>query len=65
MIYYTIDQAAQRVFRAPDTIRQWIRDGDLTARRNPLDGHRYVTEPELLRIEQEKRAKQRDTRRAA
>ena len=62
MIALTIPQAAARVGRRPDTIRRWIADGDLLAVRNPIDGHRYVREDQLLDVERSRRAAQRATR---
>ena len=57
MIALTIPQAAARVGRRPDTIRQWIADGDLLAIRNPIDGQRYVREDQLLDVERARRAR--------
>lgn len=62
MIFYTIDQAAERVSRKPDTIRQWIRNGQLPVARNPIDGKRYVAETSLLIAERANRVAQRETR---
>lgn len=51
MIAHTIPQAAERVGRSADTIRQWIRDGHLIAVRNDIDGQRYVSDDQLLEVE--------------
>ena len=64
MIWYTIPQAAERVGRKVDTIRQWVRDGDVAAPRNPIDGQRYILEAQLLDVERDKRRAQRVTRTA-
>lgn len=62
MIWLTIPQAAARVARKPDTIRQWISDGRLTAVKNPIDRQRYVREDQLLDVERACRAAARATR---
>lgn len=62
MIALTIPQAAARVGRRVDTIRQWIADGDLLAVRNPIDRQRYVREDQLLDVERARRARARANR---
>lgn len=65
MIWYTIPQAAARVRRKPDTIRKWIRQGWVTAIRNPIDGNRYIPEGPLLEAERRARLAAAETRRVA
>lgn len=65
MIAHTIPQAAERVGRSVDTIRQWIRSGRLVAVLNPIDGQRYVSDEQLLDVERDMRRNQRATRRIA
>ncbi|GAB6899384.1 MerR family transcriptional regulator [Kineosporia succinea] len=62
MICYTIDQAAQRVHRTPETIRRWIRQEMLVATFEPITGMRYVQEEHLLVAERESRLGKRKGR---
>jgi hypothetical protein len=51
VIWYTIEQAAERVHRDPETIRRWIRQKRLAAELEPISGRRYVEEEALLAAE--------------
>jgi excisionase family DNA binding protein len=62
VIAHTIAQAAARVGRSVDTIREWIRDGHLTAVTHPIDGQRYVSEDHLVDVERDMRQRQQATR---
>lgn len=62
MILHSIEQAAERVHRDPETIRRWIRQGSLTAITEPITGRRYVDEEALLAAERGARMHQRQTR---
>lgn len=62
MICYTIDQAAERVHRNPETIRRWIRQQRLKAIFEPITGMRYVREDDLLAAERGSRVGGRRSR---
>jgi hypothetical protein len=51
VIWHSIEQAAERVHRDPETIRRWIREERLAAKREPISGRRYVEEEALLAAE--------------
>lgn len=51
MIWHTIEQAAERVHRDPETIRRWIRQGTLSYRAEPITGRRYVEDEALMAAE--------------
>ncbi len=52
MILHSIEQAAERVHRDPETIRRWIRQGRLAARLEPISGLRFVEDEALMLAEQ-------------
>lgn len=56
----TVDKAAARVYRDPETIRAWIRSGALPAVR--YRGRLYVREDQLVDAELRARRAQRVTR---
>lgn len=57
----TIEQAAARVGRSPETIRRWIRQGRLTVIEHPLLPSRWVDVDELLEVERQARRAKRAT----
>lgn len=57
----TIEQAAARVGRHPETIRRWIRKGHLSVVDNPLLPNRWVDVDELLEVERQARRAKRAT----
>ncbi len=61
MILYTIEQAAERVHRDPETIRRWIRQGALRAELEPISGRKYVEESALLAAERGARMHRRES----
>jgi predicted site-specific integrase-resolvase len=60
-IRLTIEQAAARVGRSPETIRRWIRQGRLTVVDHPMLPHRWVDVDELLEVERVARQAKRAT----
>jgi predicted site-specific integrase-resolvase len=60
MIWHTIEQAAERVHRDPETIRRWIRQG-LTYRTEPVTGRRYVEDEALMAAERGARMQRRQS----
>lgn len=60
MTWHTIREAAERVNRHPETIRRWIRTGQLTT--ITLTGDRYIRETDLLDCERRHRQAAQATR---
>lgn len=47
----TIAETAARIGRSPDTVRRWVREGRLPARR--VDGRRVIEDQDVRAIEDE------------
>lgn len=47
----TIAETAARIGRSPDTVRRWVREGRLPARR--IDGRRVIEDRDVRAIEDE------------
>jgi excisionase family DNA binding protein len=62
MIWYTPDQAAERVSVSAHTVKRWIREERLTVTRNQIDGQDYVSEAELVALDRLMRQKQKNSR---